>query len=227
MGLADSTIRLWHTQRKGKGRYHSDSFYRGLQARVSALAFHPVQEGLLAYGTQNGRIGLYDVLQDVHLRELPGHRGAVYHLQWLLVNHPHCAADTETKGSVSGFLYSLGADGVLLETHPACDLSGPLLLRLGELEAPSDDSGPRAHKLTGFSWQSLARVGAEAVDTEAEELQIERGLLAVGCADGAVMVFAPCREEAANGSTGQLGEAPARGSVNKVVIHRTTNMVRL
>jgi hypothetical protein len=72
-GVGDKTIRLvdtaaWVAQSGSSSSSSGSSsgappllLWRGLQSMVTAVCWHPRQEGLLAFGTAEGRVGVYDV----------------------------------------------------------------------------------------------------------------------------------------------------------------------
>jgi len=83
------------------------------------VAWHPVVEGLLAFGTEEGQLGVMDADQhQCHI--LPtGHRKTVYALSWMPA--PAGKASTGTSGSLwrspcCGALLSAGGDSQLLVT---------------------------------------------------------------------------------------------------------------
>ena len=55
------------------------------QAKVMSIAWHPSREGLLCYGTDEGRVGWVDVLTGGRAPTLSSyqHRAGVYCVTWL------------------------------------------------------------------------------------------------------------------------------------------------
>ena len=82
MGLGDGTVKFWNTARAANP-LHTTCIWRGLQSRVISLAWHPSVAGLLAYGTDDGRVGILSSSEPRHLTRLPvAHKGGVWGLRW-------------------------------------------------------------------------------------------------------------------------------------------------
>jgi gem associated protein 5 len=73
---------------------------------VTAVSFHPQRDGVLAFGTAEGRVGVYDVLSGKHAAYAISHRAAVTVLVWC----SPCSA--VAAGDTTAALYSLAADAV-------------------------------------------------------------------------------------------------------------------
>ena len=107
VGGGDSTIRVWKTASSRPG-FDVSLVWQKLSSKITAIAWHPEKEGLLAFGTDEGRIGTVDAL---HSRPTPNmwehkHRGAVYNLAW----------GPNLKPPLGVKLYSCG-DNVVLMHH--------------------------------------------------------------------------------------------------------------
>ena len=81
MGVGDGVIRVWKT---GSQQIFDMVYIRLNQSKVMSLAWHPSKEGLLAFGTDEGRVGWIDVFSR---RTQPSyssfqHRGGVYSVTW-------------------------------------------------------------------------------------------------------------------------------------------------
>ncbi|KAI7869777.1 WD40-repeat-containing domain protein [Spinellus fusiger] len=69
VGMGDNSIKLWTfsglgksiKKRKRHDMYEATSFWKGLQGQIEHIAWHPKRAGILAYSTQYGRVGFYDV----------------------------------------------------------------------------------------------------------------------------------------------------------------------
>jgi hypothetical protein len=180
--VGDKTIRLWNTGRPGDA-YSSITIWKGLQAKVTCVSFHPSEEGVLAYGCENGKIGVYNTLKQTHVREYGGHKGSVYVLGWRVLAAPiDQASETFESGgqatvpvaAPNSFLYSLGADDSLLQAR----VERPRDASLALIKSLSKE-----RKKTGFAWKP------------------DGSLLAVGYYDGSVDIFHASDVPSANGTT--------------------------
>ena len=61
VGGGDSTIRVWKTASSRPG-FDVSLVWQKLSSKITAIAWHPEKEGLLAFGTDEGRIGTVDAL---------------------------------------------------------------------------------------------------------------------------------------------------------------------
>lgn len=59
IGVGDGMIRVWNTL-SIKNNYDVKHFWQGVKSKVTALCWHPTKEGCLAFGTDDGKVGLYD-----------------------------------------------------------------------------------------------------------------------------------------------------------------------
>ncbi|KAK3580429.1 hypothetical protein CHS0354_035471 [Potamilus streckersoni] len=111
LGVGDAVIRVMNLN-SSEGN-DVTVFWQGIKSKVTALCWHPVKEGLLAYGTDDGRVGIYDVLSTKPPNiSTTYHRRTVYVVAW----GPPCPAK-EPESKSTYFLYSVG-DGVILEHDP-------------------------------------------------------------------------------------------------------------
>jgi WD40 repeat protein len=65
LGVGDQTIRLWD-QSEGIGAqtmHNGGVIWKSIQSKVTALAWHPTCEGILAFGTEEGCVGVVDALK--------------------------------------------------------------------------------------------------------------------------------------------------------------------
>ena len=115
--LGDNTIHSWNlpipsassSASKSHSLYDGRTFWKGLQAKVTCIALHPVLPGLLAYGLDDGRSGVYNIA-DSSSRSMRGsQKGSVYSLSW---------QDLSSDSSFS--LWSAAVDGSLL-VHGGAD----------------------------------------------------------------------------------------------------------
>lgn len=110
-GVGDGTIRVWNLSNFTS--LEIVSLWQKIKGKVMALAWHPTNERWLAYGTSEGRIGIYDVSpgrQPILFR--PFHHRSVYTLCW-----GPSVYKTGAAGSDGIFLYSCG-DGEVVRYDP-------------------------------------------------------------------------------------------------------------
>ncbi|TMW63480.1 hypothetical protein Poli38472_002421 [Pythium oligandrum] len=95
--IGDQTIRLWQLTGKQSG-YQVDLLWKGFQSKITSVRWHPMQDNLLAYGTEDGRLGLYDVQSKTNTRLKTSHSGEVDHIEWTMLA-PKAEASENTGSS--------------------------------------------------------------------------------------------------------------------------------
>ncbi|XP_070198207.1 gem-associated protein 5-like, partial [Littorina saxatilis] len=109
VGVGDAMIRVWNTSSK-TNPYDVTTLRQGIKSKVTALAWHPSKEGLLGFGTEDGRVGVYDVLSN----KMPSMSSTFHHRTVYVVNWgPHSANPEESKNYS---LYSVGDCKILEHT---------------------------------------------------------------------------------------------------------------
>lgn len=58
IGTSDGFIKLWDLSLPHTNNIIMTSFYQKIQGKVSAMAWHPENELLLAFGTSEGRVNM-------------------------------------------------------------------------------------------------------------------------------------------------------------------------
>ncbi|KAF0737389.1 hypothetical protein Ae201684P_006570 [Aphanomyces euteiches] len=175
VGVADSTIRL--IERNGSSKL----LWKGFQGKVTTVSWHPQVPTLLAYGTDEGQIGLYNVQSQNHTRFKSFHRGSVRQVGWYI---PAAKQDTaslwmKSLESVKDGTIDL-EDAVNSNTSStasemwSCDESGELFA--SKPDSPQNASVAlndllKLSKATCFAWSSTYDV------------------LCLGTPDGDVCVF--------------------------------------
>ncbi|GFS10704.1 gem-associated protein 5-like [Elysia marginata] len=107
VGAGDNNIRIWNQNNKSNPgdilHLHS-----GIRSKVTHVAWHPEKEGLLAYGLEDGSVGVYNTVSS-KVPELSGtfHAKTVYVVCWA----PALKAE---RGSSELQVYSVG-DGTVLQ----------------------------------------------------------------------------------------------------------------
>ena len=84
MGAGDGQIRIWKTA-SAKAKFEVNIIWQKLNsAKVTSLAWHPDKDNIIAFGTDEGRVGTVDAFSS---RSIPAfcdfkHRSTVYNLCW-------------------------------------------------------------------------------------------------------------------------------------------------
>ncbi|KAK0095845.1 hypothetical protein PV326_007211 [Microctonus aethiopoides] len=83
-GSGDALLRLWNLSEPHKDIFDITCLWQKIMGRVTAIAWHPVQENILAFGTGEGRIGIYDTnsVNKPPILYRQHHRRTVYSLSW-------------------------------------------------------------------------------------------------------------------------------------------------
>ncbi|PAA80353.1 hypothetical protein BOX15_Mlig025966g3, partial [Macrostomum lignano] len=141
-GFGDGCIRVWRRGAGAASAYDVSLHWQGISGRVSAVTWHPSQEGLLAFGTDAGQVGCVDTLLAAGpaggakaVRLSPSHhKGCVYIVRW--GPPPPSTTDSPEQASAAA-VYSVGNYRILVHdpamSQPATDVSrqlpaGPPLL---------------------------------------------------------------------------------------------------
>ncbi|CAN9501079.1 unnamed protein product [Ophioblennius macclurei] len=152
-GVGDNMIRVWNTLAT-QNRYDVRTFWQGIKSKVTALAWHPKKEGSLAFGTDDGKVGIYDVFSNKppHISN-SYHRKTVYTLAWGPPLPPVSFA-----GKTGFSLYSCAGEGVILQHDPS-NLSG----EASDIDKLIRETNDIKHKLsphTDLSWKPDGKVVA-------------------------------------------------------------------
>ncbi|XP_070554700.1 gem-associated protein 5-like [Ptychodera flava] len=114
VGIGDNMIRIWNTS-SPVNAYDVTVLWQGTRSKVTALCWHPLKEGHLAYGTDDGRVGIYDVFaQKPPNISSSYHKKTVYSVGW----GPPCPGTGGKSGGVNQNVYSCGGDGIVLQHNP-------------------------------------------------------------------------------------------------------------
>ncbi|XP_024121575.1 gem-associated protein 5 isoform X2 [Oryzias melastigma] len=166
LGVGDNMIRVWNTL-SCQNQYDIRTFWQGVKSKVTALAWHPHKEGSLSFGTEDGKVGIYDVFSSKPPQISSSyHRKTVYTLAWGPAVPP---LSFGSGGKQSFSLYSCAGEGVILQ-HDAARLSG----EASDIDQLIKDTNSIKHKLsphTDLSWKPDGTV------------------VAIGNEDGSIDVF--------------------------------------
>ena len=105
VGVGDNMVRVWD-----KTKNTVIQVWQSVRTKVMVVAWHPYKEGILAYGTEEGRVGLYNN-GNSHTSSTH-HEKAVYSLSWGYAPTKFAEDDCKTA------LYSCGGEGSILCHKP-------------------------------------------------------------------------------------------------------------
>ncbi|XP_054481337.1 gem-associated protein 5 [Anoplopoma fimbria] len=156
LGVGDNMIRVWNTLTT-QNQYDTRSFWQGIKSKVTALAWHPQKEGSLSFGTDDGKVGIYEVFSNRPPQISSSyHRKTVYTLAWGPPVPPMSFGAASGKPSFS--LYSCAGEGIILQHDPS-KLSGDA----SDVDKLIRDTNNIKHKLsphTDLSWKPDGKVVA-------------------------------------------------------------------
>ncbi|XP_024921222.1 gem-associated protein 5 isoform X2 [Cynoglossus semilaevis] len=113
LGVGDNMIRVWNTL-STKSQYETKTFWQGIKSKVTALAWHPKKEGTLAFGTDDGKVGIYEIFSNKPPQISSSyHRKTVYTLAWGPPVPPVTSASGEKVS-----LYSCAGEGIIYQHDP-------------------------------------------------------------------------------------------------------------
>ncbi|RVE64245.1 hypothetical protein OJAV_G00144710 [Oryzias javanicus] len=154
----DREIKCWDLKTLSCLR-HPD-LLASIKSKVTALAWHPHKEGSLSFGTEDGKVGIYDVFSSKPPQISSSyHRKTVYTLAWGPAVPP---LSFGSGGKQSFSLYSCAGEGVILQ-HDAAMMSG----EASDIDQLIKDTNNIKHKLsphTDLSWKpdgTVVAVGNE------------------------------------------------------------------
>lgn len=148
-------IRVWNTL-SIKNNYDVKHFWQGVKSKVTALCWHPTKEGCLAFGTDDGKVGLYDTYSNKPPQiSSTYHKKTVYSLAW---GPPVPAMALGEGDRPSLTLYSCGGEGIVLQHNP-WKLSGEAF----DINKLIRDTNSIKYKLpvhTEISWKADGKIMA-------------------------------------------------------------------
>uniref|UniRef100_K3WEI6 Anaphase-promoting complex subunit 4 WD40 domain-containing protein n=1 Tax=Globisporangium ultimum (strain ATCC 200006 / CBS 805.95 / DAOM BR144) TaxID=431595 RepID=K3WEI6_GLOUD len=194
-GIGDQTIRLWNMSPSTavKNPYQADLLWKGLQSKVTCIAWNPFQKSILAYGTEDGQIGFFDIESKKNTRFKSSHSSQVQAFQWRRKQLKSKHADETDKNSFVQAMVALEnaqADGCSLE-----DALANQDLMVGKQQKESElqvllwsqeksgcilESNPEKAEMASKKVNSVC--SAFAWDSHSESL-------AVGCENGVVEIY--------------------------------------
>ena len=159
LGCGDGQIRIWKTN-SNKSMYDYNSIWQKLnRCEILAMAWHPLKDNLLAFATDEGRIGLVDALSarpQVHFLEYYKHRSSVYNLIY---------GPSSSNESTDFSLFSLGDGLIMMHQEKRA-------LNIEEIIAQTNGWQRKAPSRSEIAFQSIGQK-----------------LVGLGCDDGTVEIF--------------------------------------
>ncbi|KAK2828028.1 hypothetical protein Q5P01_019062 [Channa striata] len=156
LGVGDNMIRVWNTL-STQNQYDTRSFWQGIKSKVTALTWHPDKEGSLCFGTDDGKVGIYDVFSNKPPQISSSyHRKTVYTLAWGPPVPPMSFG--AAGGKLPYSLYSCAGEGIILQHDPS-KLSG----EASDIDKLIRETNNIKHKLsphTDLSWKPDGKVVA-------------------------------------------------------------------
>ncbi|KAF0697513.1 Aste57867_11823 [Aphanomyces stellatus] len=180
-GIGDQSIRVIDVVTGG-----SEMLWKGLQSKITALCWHPLVPSLLAYGTEEGHVGVYNTKSQEHTRFKTFHGAMVRQVAWFVAS---LGKDNDTATNWMKNLEEIEAghvdvDDTTSSVVPAtvcelwsCDVNGGLMASNPDLpDALSVNLNKRMDMThaTCFGWTLLSS---------------HNHILAVGTPEGTVQVY--------------------------------------
>uniref|UniRef100_A0AAR2JW11 Anaphase-promoting complex subunit 4 WD40 domain-containing protein n=1 Tax=Pygocentrus nattereri TaxID=42514 RepID=A0AAR2JW11_PYGNA len=154
LGVGDNMIRVWNTL-SIHNLYDTKTYWQNIKSKVTALAWHPAKEGSLAFGTDDGKVGIYEAYSNKPPQSSSTyHRRTVYSLDWGPPIPPLSFGGSGDKPTYS--LYSCGGEGVIYQHDP-----WKLSAEASNIDKLIRDTNNIKHNLsphTDFSWKPDGKV---------------------------------------------------------------------
>lgn len=131
-GIGDNTIRVWKSDFSS-----NETVWKGIKSRVSCIAWCPTQIGLLAYGCEDGQIGVYDGSSKVTIQFGSNHRGfPVVALGFRQNEDQHEDASESLAKCISNQVMTLGSTAAPQTTRTLWSLSSNGVLLESDVDHP-------------------------------------------------------------------------------------------
>ncbi|TYZ63822.1 hypothetical protein PybrP1_007354 [[Pythium] brassicae (nom. inval.)] len=116
-GVGDQTIRLWSvaSTASAKSAHQAELLWKGLQSKITCVAWSPFASALLAFGTEDGQLGVFDVETRKSVRFKSAHATPVQALQWRAKPMAREAGDQSSFAQAMAALEAAQADGQSLD----------------------------------------------------------------------------------------------------------------
>lgn len=109
-------LHLLHLSSLAPDQLKLTSFTNRVQAKVLYLAWHPEHENQLAFSTEEGRVGIYDVGKPSNVPNIvkPFTGAPIYQMAWTKVRSGTAADDVALEGSPERWVLFVCAKGKLI-----------------------------------------------------------------------------------------------------------------
>ncbi|CAK8686538.1 unnamed protein product [Clavelina lepadiformis] len=155
LGVGDGNIRVWKTKNP-RNPFDITVLWQGVKEKVMSLAWHPSKEGRLAFGTEDGKVGLYDVLTlRAPVISESYHMKPVYAMSWGPQSY---SEGSEVSNGDKLFLYTSGGEGVILMHHPTLKKDGIDIATI--ISATNQQSNHNPGKRSEVRWRNDGQVVA-------------------------------------------------------------------
>ncbi|XP_032885648.1 gem-associated protein 5 isoform X2 [Amblyraja radiata] len=116
VGVGDGMIRVWDTISL-QGPYDIKTLWQAIKSKVTSLCWHPTKESVLAFGTDDGKVGINEIYSNKPPQISSSyHRKTVYALAWGPPLPPVAPAGTGDGPALT--LYSCAGEGIILQHNP-------------------------------------------------------------------------------------------------------------
>ncbi|RHZ46556.1 hypothetical protein Glove_615g12 [Diversispora epigaea] len=112
IACSDNNIRIWDIANI-LNPFSCVSYWKGIKNKITCIKFHPSHEGTLAFGTDLGNIGWYEIYNDKSKIFDSYHKNKVYAIEWCKSEWLGKTLDNE-KSDEFNLILSCGGDGNLL-----------------------------------------------------------------------------------------------------------------
>ncbi|XP_074619191.1 gem-associated protein 5-like isoform X2 [Acropora palmata] len=165
IGVGDNMLRVWQTA-SSQNPYETLTLWQGIKSKVMVVKWHPSKEGLLAFGADDGQVGVYNTISKRADISATYHKKTVYSLSW----GPSCP-QTDKDSMISHNLYSCAGDGRVYQHRTGHFMDDPI--DVDALILKSNDIKHKPYGRTDVSWN------------------LDGTVLALGNEDGSIEVFFP------------------------------------
>ena len=180
VAVGDRTIRVWDMSEEDDP-LRSTTHWSGLQSEVTSICWHPSREGFVAYGTNDGKIGLFDVLKDRNIPFPNTNTGAVRHVEF---RNDNTAYACNEAGDLLEFVLSEAVFKTMQSTEKTAGMNVTVFNARSNLASNlvADQSLEKNECLTSFSW----KCNVNALIASPDSVQLD--VLAVGYRDGTIIL---------------------------------------
>ena len=192
VAVGDRTIRVWDTSEEDDP-LRSTTHWNGLQSEVTSICWHPSREGVVAYGTNDGKTGLFDVLKDKNVPFPNMSNSPVRHVEFRNDNTMYACNEA---GDLLEFVLEGAVFKMVQLNEKTVDNNVKLFNARSKLASNlvADENLGKSECLTSFSW----KCNVNALFPSQDSVQLD--VVAVGYRDGTVILVSMPSTEAFSSS---------------------------